>query len=98
MDYGNTTTPNMHTGLGSATLSQLAFPRESNPNFPWEKSPWDNTVVKKKSLMQPGQGFRLRRADRWQTKDSLTAPLLRINPISLERMTVGLLLLFTSSR
>ena len=38
----------MHTGLGSATLSQLAFPREGNPNFPWEKSPWDNTVVKKK--------------------------------------------------
>ena len=27
---------------------QLAFPRESNPNFPWEKSHWDNTVVKSK--------------------------------------------------
>ena len=26
---------------------QLAFPREGNPNFPWEKSHWDNTVVKK---------------------------------------------------
>ena len=27
-------------------LSQLAFPEEGNPNFPWEKSLWDNTVVK----------------------------------------------------
>ena len=31
-----------------ARLLQLAFPRESNPNFPWEKPQWDNTVVKKK--------------------------------------------------
>ena len=29
-----------------ARLSQLAFPGESNPNFPCEKSHWDNTVVK----------------------------------------------------
>ena len=33
--------------LGNATLLQLAFPGESNPNFPWGKSHWDNTVVKK---------------------------------------------------
>ena len=39
----------MHRRLGSATLSQLAFPRESNPNFPWEKSHWDNTAVKSNS-------------------------------------------------
>ena len=31
-------------------LSQLAFPGESNPNFPWEKSHWGNTVVKKKEV------------------------------------------------
>ena len=31
--------------LGSATLSQLAFLGEGNPNFPWENSLWDNTVV-----------------------------------------------------
>ena len=37
----------MHLKLGSATRSQLAFPRESNLNFPWEKSQWDNIVVKK---------------------------------------------------
>ena len=37
----------MHRGLDSATLSQLACPGESNPNFPWEKSQWDNTVVQK---------------------------------------------------
>ena len=38
VDYGNARTPSMHCRLGSATLSQLAFPGESNPNFPWEKS------------------------------------------------------------
>ena len=48
MDDGNTKTPSMHSRLGSATLSQLAFPGESNLNFPWEKSQLDNTVVKKK--------------------------------------------------
>ena len=35
----------MHSRLGSMTLSQLAFPGESNLHFPWEKSHWDNTVV-----------------------------------------------------
>ena len=49
VDYGNTKTPSMHSRMGSATLSQLAFPGESNPNFPWEKSHWDNTVVKTKN-------------------------------------------------
>ena len=38
----------MHRRLGSVTLSQLAFPGESNLNFSWENSNWDNTVVKKK--------------------------------------------------
>ena len=38
----------MHRRLRRATLSQLAFPGEGNPNFPWEKSLWDNTVVKTK--------------------------------------------------
>ena len=41
-------TPSLHRRLGSATLSQLAFPGEGNPNFPWEKSHWDNTVFKSK--------------------------------------------------
>ena len=35
-----------HSRLGSAILSQLAFPRECNPNFPGDKSHEDNTVVK----------------------------------------------------
>ena len=34
----NTETPSMHRRMGSATLSQLAFPMEGNPNFPWDKS------------------------------------------------------------
>ena len=46
VDYGNTKTPSMHRRLGSATLSQLALSGDGNPNFPWEKSHWDNTVVK----------------------------------------------------
>ena len=36
----------MHCNLGNATLLQLPFPRESNPNFPMEKSEWDDPVVK----------------------------------------------------
>ena len=43
-------TPGMHRRLGSATLSQLAFPGDGNPIFPWKKSHWDNTVVKKKKV------------------------------------------------
>ena len=38
----------MHNRSDSATLSQLAFPGESSPNFPWENSHWDNTVVRTK--------------------------------------------------
>ena len=41
-------TPSIHRRLGSATLSQPAFPKDSNPNFPREKSHWDKTVVKTK--------------------------------------------------
>ena len=36
----------MHRRLGSTTLLQLAFLEESNPNFPWEQSEWDDTVIK----------------------------------------------------
>ena len=42
----NTKTPSTHSRLGSATLLQLTFPGESNPNFPREKSQGDNTLVK----------------------------------------------------
>ena len=34
VDYGNTKTPSMHSRLGSATLSQLAFSEEKQPEFP----------------------------------------------------------------
>ena len=46
MDYGNNKTPSMHCRVSSATLSQMAFLEDGNPNFLWEKSHWDNTVVK----------------------------------------------------
>ena len=40
----------MHLRLFSVILSQLAFCRESNWNFQWEKFQWNNTVVKKECL------------------------------------------------
>ena len=43
MDCGNAETPSMHPRLGSATLSQLAF-----PDFPWEKSQWSVQLFEKK--------------------------------------------------
>ena len=48
VDDGNTKTPSMYHRFGSAT--HLAFPWESNPNFPWEKSQWDNTVTVVKTI------------------------------------------------
>ena len=33
VDYGSPKSPSMHCALNSVTLSQLAFPGESNPNF-----------------------------------------------------------------
>ena len=43
------------------TLSQLAFTGEINPNFPWDKSHWDNTVVKSNkkevSMVYPIEGY-----------------------------------------
>ena len=38
VDHGNTKTTSMDHRLGSATLSQLAFPGERNLNFLWAKS------------------------------------------------------------
>ena len=46
MGYGNTRTPSLHRRLGSATLSQLAFPGENNPNFLWKKSHLNNSFKK----------------------------------------------------
>ena len=48
---GNTKASSMHHRLGSMTLSELAFPRECNLNFPWEISKWNNTVKKKKRVV-----------------------------------------------
>ena len=55
VDYGNTKTPSMHSRLGSSTLSQMAFPRGDNPNFPWGKFHWENTVAKSKKQQQQQQ-------------------------------------------
>ena len=49
-------TSSMHRRLGSATLSQLASPGESNPDFPWEKSEWDNTVRNKNMILMNPEG------------------------------------------
>ena len=44
-------------------LLQLAFPREGNPNFPWEKSHLDNAVVVhgETALVTPNAGKEYRR-------------------------------------
>ena len=39
MDYGNTKTPSMQRRFGSATLSQLDFPRGRQLEFPMGKIP-----------------------------------------------------------
>ena len=47
VEYGNTKTPSVQRRLGRVTVT-AGSPRAGNPNFPWQKSHWDNTVVKKK--------------------------------------------------
>ena len=47
MDYGNTQTPSRHSRLGSATLSQLAFPGEKQPEFPIGEIPLGQYSCKK---------------------------------------------------
>ena len=47
VDYGNTKTPSMHLRLGDVTLPQLAFPEESYPNFPWEKTASSRRTAKR---------------------------------------------------
>ena len=65
VDYGNTKTPRMHRTLGSATPS---------PNFPWEKSQWNNKVVKKKK-------FKLK-------KKKKTPPLRKMLPLAVKNVIV----------
>ena len=52
MDYGNTKTPSMHARLGNASLSQLAFPEESDPNFPRNPNGTIQLLKKKKKVGQ----------------------------------------------
>ena len=54
-----TQTPSMHRTLGSATMSQLAFSGKSTPNFPWEKSQRDNTVVNFLFFLKRSHDFKL---------------------------------------
>ena len=75
VDYGNVkkTKNSMHRRLGSATLSQLPFIGESNPNFPWEKSQWDNTVVKIKNEIK-NKKIIVGANGCFQTKNWMTVP------------------------
>ena len=61
-------------GMGSTTLSQLAFLREGNPNFPWEKSYWDNTVVKSKNKQTNKQQQQQQNNTKNQTKNPKQPP------------------------
>ena len=42
-----------------AQLSLLAFPRESNLNFPWEKFQLDNAVVKKREKKEDNNNYEI---------------------------------------
>ena len=71
VDYGNTKTPSMHRRLGSATLSQLGFPGESNFNFLREKSQWDKTVLKSNS-----QACIVLNSDMFQLENAISSCML----------------------
>ena len=73
MDYRNTKTPSIQRRLDRETLSQLAFLGKSNLNFPWEKSHWDNTVVKvklKKNVKE--EEDENKKAERWGEEEELS--------------------------
>ena len=54
MDYGNTKTLRVNRRLGSATLSQRAFPREKQPEFPMGEIPLGQyRCLKKKKKVSP---------------------------------------------
>ena len=59
--------PCMHHRLGITTLSQLAFPGESNPNFQQEESKWENHHHHHLSLNRDG---------RWCTTDDFITSFL----------------------
>ena len=56
MEYENTKTPSIHRRFDSVTLSHLASHGESNPNFPWKNSQWDNIVGGKNDEMSKSFG------------------------------------------
>ena len=66
----------MHPRLGSATLSQLAFSEEGNSNFPWEKSHWDNTVVKSKKERRKTKDILKLLIERRNSEPTRLAPLV----------------------
>ena len=45
--FWNTKIPKLHCRLGSATLSQLAFPGKNDLKIPWEKSQLDDIDVER---------------------------------------------------
>ena len=56
MGYGNTKTPSRHSRSGSATLSQLAFPGEKQPEFPMGEIPVGHYSCKIASFGVAAQG------------------------------------------
>ena len=50
VDYGNANTSSMHRRLGSATLSQLAFPKGRQFDFPMREILLDFAVVKSQKV------------------------------------------------
>ena len=75
----------MHRRLASTTLSQLAFPGEGNPIFPWEKSHWDNAVVKSKIKIKSKN--RTKQNNNNNKKNQTTHPVISCHDIIEEWFT-----------
>ena len=74
VDYGNTKTLRVNRRLGSATLSQRAFPREKQPEFPMGEIPMGQyrcLKKKKKSVAETYHWYKLS----FQTSHSKRQPL-----------------------
>ena len=52
-------------------------PRKSNPNFPWEKSHWDNTVVVKKKRKKKGSADKRSQKPKCVTKGAIDNAIFR---------------------
>ena len=81
MDYKIAKTPSMHCRLGSGTVT-AGFPQGRQPDFPWEKSHWDNTIVKmkkkqeKKIIIHHQTDYLNEKKNTWMRQSQIAAAIL----------------------